>query len=129
MGILGPHPLPEVVTISRVPILLHVQSADGNEERLAIAIAGRDVGGAVIRYDSATAIVDARVRLDDLPQVFSALDRFHYEFSAELLAHVLDRGAMAQESDGSIIYEVGQASQALPLPANHEVGLGFPNSW
>lgn len=115
--------------MSRVPISFHVQAVDGNEEHLAIAIGGRDAGGAVIRYDSATAIVDARVRLADLPQVTSALDRFHYEFASELLAYVLDRGAMAQESDGSIIYELGHASQALPLPANHEVGLGFPNSW
>jgi hypothetical protein len=118
-----------VFAINRVPVSFYVRSVNGNEEHLAIEIGGRDAGGAVIRYDSATAIVDARVEVAGMPQVTSALDRFHYEFASELLAYVLDRGAMAQESDGSIIYDLGYTSHALPLPANHEVGLGYPNSW
>lgn len=111
------------------PVSFRVTAADADEERVAIEIRGMPAGEAVIRYDDNTAIVDARVELADLPQVIVALDRFHHEFASELLAYVLDRGAMAQESDGSIIYDLGSAMHALPLPANHEVGLGFPNSW
>jgi len=111
------------------PVSFRVTAADQDEERLMIEIRGTPAGEAVIRYDASTAIVDARVKVADFPQAIVALDRFHYEFAAELLAYVLDRGAMAQESDGSIIYDLGSGSQALPLPANHEVGLGYPNSW
>lgn len=111
------------------PVSFNVTEAGEDEERLAITIGQKPAGEAVIRYDAATAIVDARVDLADLPLVAIALDRFHQEFSTELLAYVLDRGAMAQESDGSIIYDLGHRSHALPLPANQDVGLGYPNSW
>jgi len=118
-----------VVIIYHSPVSFNVTAADEDQERLAITIGEREAGEAVIRYESATAIVDARVDLGDLPLVAIALERFHHEFSAELLAYVLNRGAMAQESDGSIIYDLGHQSHALPLPTNQEVGLGYPNSW
>jgi len=115
--------------VNPTPVNFRVTSADRAEERLAIEIRGTPAGEAVIRYDSATAIVDARVRLEGFQQMHIALHQFHYELAAELLAFVLDRGAMAQESDGAILYDLGSELQALPLPANHEVGLGYPNSW
>jgi hypothetical protein len=119
----------EAVNVNHTPVSFRVTASDRDEERLAIEIRGTPAGEAVIRYGSGTATVDARVQLSEFPQVIMALDRFHHEFAAELLAYVLDRGAMAQESDGSIIYDLGSALHAVPLPANHEVGLGYPNSW
>lgn len=111
------------------PVSFAVQAADQHEERLAISIWERPAGEVSVRYQEATATIRARVDLDRLPQAAEHLDRFHYEFATELLAYVLNRGAMAQESDGDIVYSLGNQSRAMRLPSNREVGLGYPNSY
>ncbi|MFZ5824982.1 MAG: hypothetical protein ACOY94_11685 [Bacillota bacterium] len=111
------------------PVSFDVQSATGQEEHLSISIGERSAGEATVSYEEATATIRARVDLARLPLVVDQLDRFHYEFATELLAYVLNRGAMAQDSDGAIVYELGTQSRALRLPTNQEVGLGYPNSW
>ncbi|MFZ5816725.1 MAG: hypothetical protein ACOY93_15750 [Bacillota bacterium] len=111
------------------PVSFAVQAYNEQEERLAISIGERPAGEATVRYEEATATIRARVDLARLSFAEEHLDRFHYEFATELLAYVLNRGAMAQDSDGAIIYELGTGSRAMPLPSNPEVGLGYPNSW
>jgi hypothetical protein len=111
------------------PVSFAVKSAGGQEESLAISIGERPAGEATVRYEEATATIRARVDLARLPQAAEQLDRFHCEFATELLAYVLNRGAMAQESEGAIVYDLGDRSQAMRLPSNQEVGLGYPNSW
>lgn len=111
------------------PVSFAVQAADEQEERLAITIGERPAGEATVRYEEATATIRARVDLGRVPQALEQFDRFHYEFATELLAYVLNRGAMAQDSDGDIIYSLGGESRAMRLPSNPEVGLGYPNSY
>jgi len=111
------------------PVSFVVQTASDQEERLAIAIGERPAGQATVRYAEATATIRARVDLGRLPLPAEQLDRFHYEFSSELIAYVLDRGAMAQESDGAITYDLGAQVYSRRLPSHREVGLGYPNSW
>jgi hypothetical protein len=106
-----------------------VQSADQREERLAISIGERLAGEATVRYEAATATIRARVDLGRVPRAAEQFDRFHCEFSAELLAYVLNRGAMAQDSDGEIVYSLGGQPRVMPLPSYQEVGLGYPNSY
>lgn len=110
------------------PVSFAVQAADDQEESLAICIGERPAGEATVRYEEATATIRARVDLGRLPLLAEQFDRFHYEFATELLAYVLNRGAMAQDSDGAIIYDLGNQCRAMRLPSNQEVGLGYPNS-
>ncbi len=111
------------------PVSFAIQAASEQEERLAISLWERPAGEATVRYDEATATIAARVDLGPIPMPAEQLDRFHYEFASELMAYVLNRGAMAQDSDGAITYDLGARSLSRRLPTHREVGLGYPNSW
>lgn len=111
------------------PVSFNVRAASDQEEQLSISIAELPAGEVTVHYEEATATVRARVDLVRFPLTVEQLDRFHSEFATELLAYVLNRGAMAQDSDGAIVYDFGTESRALRLPTNQEAGLGYPNSW
>ncbi|HLN62453.1 MAG TPA: hypothetical protein VK464_12950 [Symbiobacteriaceae bacterium] len=106
-----------------------VHSASNDREHVTIQMNGRPAGEAVIRYDEATARVDAHLRLEQHAVSQGALPDFHTEFAAELLAFVANRGAMAQEAEGQVTYSLGAQAVAIDLPSNPEAGLGYPNSW
>ena len=106
-----------------------VQSASSDREHIAIEMNGVPAGEAVIRYDEATARVDANLRLEQNTVAQCDLPDFHTEFAAELLAFVANRGAMAQEAQGQVTYNLGARAVAIDLPSNPEAGLGYPNSW
>lgn len=118
-----------MVSLPYTPVSFDVQAADQREERLAISIGERPAGEATVRYAAATATIRARVDLGSIPRAAEQLERFHDAFATELLAYVLDRGAMAQESEGDIVYSLGGQSRVMRLPTNQEAGLGYPNSY
>jgi hypothetical protein len=105
-----------------------VSQATRDFERITIHLNGRPTGEATILYGDATATVEAQLRLEQVTGT-SELPRLHEEFSSELLAFIADRGAMAQEAEGQITYNLGLRSIAIDLPTNREAGLGYPNSW
>lgn len=113
----------------RTTIDFDVDSATETHESLAILLAGRRAGQADVTYESATASISARVDLQQADMSVDVLDRFHHEFATELMAYVLNRGAMAQGSEGSITYEFGSLAHSMSLPSQQEAGLGYPNSW
>lgn len=98
------------------------------EERLTVTVGGVEAGEAVIRYDRGTARVSAVMDLRRIPGAPERLPQFHVEFAEELMAFVLDRGAMAEGEEGAVTYRLGTRAQSLPLPTHEQVGLGYPNS-
>lgn len=106
-----------------------LESPAGDLEQISIGLGGTNVGQATVRYEDATANVSAHVTLTDSPWDRTALDQFHHDFSRELIAFLGNRGSMAQESEGTVTYHLGDRAETLPLPSNQEVGVGYPNSW
>jgi hypothetical protein len=115
--------------MQQVPLFFSVRYAEGPQETLSISIAGNRSGEATVRYGDATATIHAHVAMEQTTVGLSEVAEFHQSFATELLAYVLNRGAMAQDSNGEIVYDFGGQSLALPLPDNAELGLGYPNSW
>jgi hypothetical protein len=117
------------LAVHRCPVSFALQGHDSQEERLSIRVCGRKAGDAIVRYEAGTARVLATLDLKEVPGQTDRLEQFHLEFAEELMAYVLDRGAMAEGEDGYVTYRMGPAARAMPLPSHREVGLGFPNSW
>jgi hypothetical protein len=110
------------------PISFSVQGADEYHERWRILVDGQPAGEATVAYQDAAAHITAQLDVDHR-QMADRFDRFHHEFSTELMAYALDRGAAAQESKGTVTYGEGEGARSVCLPSHQEVSLGHPNSY